>query len=84
MIAHPIWKGQEQITAKFPLKDMRVIVNRLYWEEYENDRETHKLGSTLNETTSHARGEVDHIFCNIVRAVDWLRKVKGTDASIGL
>jgi hypothetical protein len=26
------------------------------------------------ETAAHARGGVDHIFCNIVRVVDWLRK----------
>jgi hypothetical protein len=62
------------MTTKLPLKDMRAIVNHLYWQEYENYRETHKLDSTPNETTSHARGGVDHIFCNIVRVVDWLRK----------
>jgi hypothetical protein len=54
------------MTAKVPLKDVRVIVNHLYWEEYENYRETHKLDSNPNETTSHARGGVDHISCNIV------------------
>jgi hypothetical protein len=53
--------------CQFPLKDMRAIVNHLYWEKYENYRETHKLDSNSSKTTSHARGGVDHIFCNIVR-----------------